>query len=91
MTTNTLGRWSPEIETWWGHLSEQEQIVWALQVNEDDGFPDGPVSIAQNPWKWAIDAYYLAQREDFADAGHPDFERVQAEADVRRAEMKEPA
>lgn len=82
MTTNTLGRWSPEIERWWCRLSEQEQIVWALQANEDDGFPDGPVSIAQNPWKWAIDAYYLNQREE-ADAGHPDEEQLMGEAEAR--------
>ena len=69
MTHPALGRWSPEIERWWGRLSQQEQIVWALQATEDDGFPDGPVSIAQNPWKWAIAAYYLNQREAQADAG----------------------
>ena len=30
-------------------------------------------------------------KQDFADAGHPAFERVQEEADVRREEIEEPA
>lgn len=66
MSANTLGRWSPNIETWWIELSDQERIVWALRANEGDGFPDGPIYIAQKPWKWAIDAYVLAHSEEYA-------------------------
>ena len=63
--------------------------VWTLGAQAS--VTDGEVHL----WLHLEDARELRRQleelEDFADAGHPPFERVQEEADVRRAELKEPA
>ena len=64
--------------------------VWAHGVQAS--IYDGQVHL----WLHLEDARELQRQlgealQDFADAGHPDPEDVQEEADVRRAEMREPA
>ena len=69
-TTHEISEHEYQVLIWWGGLTDQERIVWALRENEIGNLwagADQPSYVAEKPWKWANEAYDLAHSPEWTN------------------------